>query len=180
MPPKNSVYIATSIDGYIADKDGGIDWLDMVSIPEGEDMGYYAFMENIDALVMGRNSFETVLGFDVDWPYTKPVFVLSNSLSVIPKSHREKAFPVSGELTEVLHMIHNRGFLRLYIDGGVTIQSFLSEDLIDELILTTIPIILGGGIPLFGDLRQRLAFEHIGTKVFADQLIQRHYRRVRQ
>ncbi len=102
MEKKNSVYIATSLDGFIADKNGGIEWLDSIPIPENEDMGYYKFTEDIDALVMGRTTFETVLGFDVDWPYKKPVFVLSNSLNEIPESHKDKAYLVKGTMSQIL------------------------------------------------------------------------------
>lgn len=81
MRKKNSVFIATSLDGFIADKNGRIDWLHSIPNPENDDMGYVKFEEKIDALVIGRGTFETVLGFDVDWPYHKPVFVLSNKLT---------------------------------------------------------------------------------------------------
>ena len=82
MNIKNSVFIATSLDGYIADKNGKIDCLNSIPNPDNNDMGYVEFNKGIDALVMGRTTFETVLGFDVDWPYSKPVFVLSNKLNV--------------------------------------------------------------------------------------------------
>ena len=81
----NIVYIATSLDGYIADKEGGLDWLNCVPNPHQDDMGFVDFMNSIDALVMGRNTFETVCGFDMPWPYNKPVFVLSNTLKSIPE-----------------------------------------------------------------------------------------------
>lgn len=117
MAPKNSLFIATSLDGYIADKNGGIDWLHSIPNPDKDDMGYVQFTNRIDALVMGRTTFETVLGFDVDWPYDKPVFVLSNTLQEIPESHQGKASLVKGTLTEILDQIHEKGFSRLYIDG---------------------------------------------------------------
>jgi len=138
-------------------------------------MGYVEFINGIDALVMGRTTFETVLGFDVDWPYNKPVFVLSNKLKEIPESHKEKAFLVKGTLTKILDQIHEKGFYRLYIDGGATIRSFLKEDLIDEMVLTTIPILLGGGSSLFSELPNRLKFEMIGTKTYLNQITQIHY-----
>ena len=175
MKKKNSVYIATSLDGYIADKNNGIEWLDSVPISENDDMGYGEFTKNIDALVMGRTTFETVLSFDVDWPYEKPVFVLSNSLNEIPESPKDKAYLVKGNLTEILAQIHKKGYLRLYIDGGRTIQSFLKEDLIDEMIITNFPILLGGGSPLFSELPKELTFELVRSKVFSNQLVQRHY-----
>ena len=177
MNKKNSVFIATSIDGYIADKNGGIDWLHAIPNPENEDMGYEAFMNKIDALVMGRRTFETVVGFDVDWPYDKPVFVLSNSLNEIPESHKGKAFLVKGTLSKILEDIHKKGFNRLYIDGGTTIRNFLKEDLIDEMILTTIPILLGDGAPLFAKMPHELKFELMETKTYLKQIAQNHYKR---
>ena len=177
MNKKNSVFIATSLDRFIADKNGGVDWLHSIPNPDNNDMGYVEFNNGIDAIVMGRTTFETVIGFDVPWPYNKPVFVLSNKLKEIPESHIDKAFLVNGTLTEILEQIHEKGYGRLYIDGGTTIRNFLKEDLIDEMVLTTIPILLGGGSSLFGDLPNELNFELIGTKTFLNQISQRHYRR---
>lgn len=177
MNKKNSVFIATSIDGYIADKKGGIDWLHSIPNPDNDDMGYVDFTSGIDALVMGRTTFETVLGFDVNWPYDKPVFVLSNTLQEIPESHQGKAFLVKGTLTEILDQIHEKGFKRLYIDGGTTIRNFLKEDLIDEMILTTIPVVLGGGASLFTELPNELTFELIETKTYLNQITQHQYKR---
>jgi dihydrofolate reductase len=179
MDKKNSVFIATSLDGYIADKNGGIDWLHSIPNPDNNDMGYVEFTNGIDALVMGRTTFETVIGFDVPWPYNKPVFVLSNKLKEIPESHKDKAFLVNGTLTKILEQIHGEGYVKLYIDGGTTIRSFLKEDLIDEMVITTIPILLGGGSSLFGDLPNELKFELNGTKTFLNQISQRHYKRKR-
>ncbi len=180
MEKLNSVYIATSLDGHIADRNGELDWLNAISIPEGEDMGYFAFMDRIDALVMGRSTFETVCGFEVDWPYQKPVFVLSNSMKSIPKSHEGKAYVVSGPLKDVLEEIRQKGFERLYIDGGRTIQSFLKEDLIDELIITTMPVLIGGGPRLFAELPHEIRFELAESKVFVDQIVQNRYKRNRE
>ena len=179
MSKKNSVFIATSLDGYIADKNGGLDWLYSIPNPKNEDMGYVKFIRNIDALVMGRKTFETVCGFDIDWPYSKPVFVISNTLSEIPKSHKDKAFLVKGTLTEILYQINNKGFNNLYIDGGTTIQNFLKEALIDEMTLTTIPILLGGGSSLFSEMPNEMKFELIETKTYLDQVTQGYYRRKR-
>jgi len=179
MIKKNSVFIATSMDGFIADKNGGIDFLHAIPNPTGDDMGYVNFMSGIDALIMGRVTFETVCGFDVDWPYDKPVFVLSNSLSEIPESHMGKAFLIKGTLVELLEQIHAKGFHKLYVDGGTTIQQFLKADLIDELVITTIPILLGGGAPLFSDLPKALNFELVNTTTFLEKIVQRHYRRIR-
>lgn len=174
---KNSVYIGTSLDGHIADKNGGLDWLDSVPNPDGEDMGYVAFMERIDALVMGRSTFEAVLNFGIEWPYTKPVYVLSRTLTEIPADLIGKVWLVNGALKDVLKEIHDNGHTRLYIDGGATVQSFLREDLIDELIITTIPVLLGGGPSLFGDLEQPQTWELLDSKVILGQITQRHYQR---
>lgn len=177
MNKKNSVFIATSLDGYIADKNGGIDWLHAIPNPNNDDMGFVDFMNKVDALVMGRTTFETVCSFDIDWPYSKPVFVLSNKLNEIPEAYRDKAFLVKGTLTEILKEIHEKGFNKLYIDGGTTIRSFLKEDLIDEMVLTTIPVLLGGGSSLFSELPKELNFELIETKTYLNQITQSCYRR---
>ncbi|MEE9430718.1 MAG: dihydrofolate reductase family protein [Melioribacteraceae bacterium] len=179
MNKKNSVFIATSLDGYIADKNGGIDWLHSIPNPKNDDMGYVEFTNDIDALVMGRTTFETICGFDVDWPYDKPVFVLSNKLKEIPENHKEKAFLVKGTLTEILDQIYKKGLNKLYIDGGTTIRNFLKEDLIDEMVLTAIPILLGGGSPLFSEHPKELKFELIKTKTYLNQVTQNHYKRKR-
>lgn len=176
---KNSVFIATSIDGYISDRKGGLDWLHMIPNPEQTDMGYADFMNGIDAIVMGRNTFETVLSFDGTWPYNKPVFVLSRSRKEVPKTLEKKAFIMNGPLKEVTASINKKGFKRLYIDGGTTIQGFLNEDLIDELILTTIPILLGGGARLFSELPGELKFQMVHTTTFLNRVVQRHYVRDR-
>lgn len=172
---RNSIFIATSIDGYIADKDGKIDFLHSIPNPEHDDMGYADFMQRIDAIIMGRNTFETVCGFEIEWPYSKPVFVLSRSLKEIPSPHHKNAQLVQGELEEVLHKIHAQGYHQLYIDGGQCIQSFFQEDLIDEMIVTQIPVLLGGGIPLFGALPSSLGFRCIESKIFLDQVVQNRF-----
>ncbi|AWV98260.1 dihydrofolate reductase family protein [Arcticibacterium luteifluviistationis] len=179
MNKKNKVFIATSLDGYIADENGGIDWLHVIPNPENDDMGYTAFMLQIDALVMGRNTFETVCGFDIDWPYQKPVFVLSNTLTKIPEKHEGKATLIKGTLNEILAQIHAKGFYNLYIDGGSTIQNFLKEDLIDEMTITIIPTLLGSGISLFGNLAEKLNFACVDSKIYLNKVVQNYFVRNR-
>lgn len=179
MENKNIVFIARSLDGYIADKNGGLDWLDSIPNPEKIDMGYNKLIDRIDGILMGRNTFEVVCGFGGEWPYTKPVFVLSSTLKEVDEKYRNKVEVVNGSLTEVLETIHNKGYTQLYIDGGATIQSLLKEDLIDELIISTIPILLGGGIPLFAELPKQMEFEHVESNVFLDAITQDYYRRKR-
>lgn len=176
---RNKVFIATSIDGFIADENGGIEWLHEIPNAEGDDMGYSAFMSTVDAIVMGRNTFEVVLGFDIDWPYDKPVFVLSNRLKEAPGELAGKVEIVNGELKKVLEEIHKKGCLNLYIDGGITIQSFLKEDLIDEMVITTIPVLLGSGVRLFERLDSPLGFECVEIKQYLGKVGQQRFVRKR-
>ena len=177
---KNKVFIARSLDGYIADKNGGLDWLHMVPNPDRQDLGYEEFIKGVDAIVMGRKTFEVVCSFDMDWPYSKPVFVLSNTIASLSKDFDGRAEIVKGSLQEILGQIHHKGFERLYIDGGMTVQNFLKEDLIDEMTITTIPILLGGGSPLFGELPEEMEFEHMESFLYLDALVQDTYRRKRE
>jgi dihydrofolate reductase len=171
----NTVYIATSLDGYIADKHNQVDWLHAISNPEHSDMGYNAHMNRVDALVVGRNTLDLVLSFDCDWPYAKPVFVLSNTMTAVPKGYEDKVFLIKGDLKEIVEDLNQKGFNHLYIDGGITIQNFLKEDLIDEMIITTIPILLGGGIPLFGELAAPLNFRCVKSGQLIDAICQSHF-----
>ncbi len=175
----NIVFIATSLDGYIADKQGKLDWLNSVPNPDNIDTGFFSLMERIDALVMGRNTLDAVLSFDCDWPYSKPMFVLSNTMTEVPQGYEDKFFLVKGELKDVLADLNAKGFNELYIDGGVTIQNFLKEDLIDEMVITRFPILLGGGAPLFGDLERPLNFKVTKSEVILDTLVKTTYVRQR-
>jgi len=176
---KNSVFIATSIDGYIADKNGGIDWLETIPELNQIDTGYAAFTSQIDALVMGRTTFETVCAFDIDWPYQKPVFVVSTTMTEIPDKLKDKVHLVKGTLSEILQQIHQKDYYRLYIDGGRLIQSFLREDLIDDMVITIIPVLLGDGIPLFSELPRHLDFECKQSKLYLEKVVQNHFKRKR-
>ncbi|MFW9889097.1 MAG: dihydrofolate reductase family protein [Candidatus Thorarchaeota archaeon] len=175
----NYVYIATSLDGFIATSDGGLDWLDEIPNPEKSDFGYADFMNGIDAIVMGRRTFEKVLTFD-SWPYDKPVYVLSRSKIKVPKGLEDKAKTITGNLKELVDQLKELGHQDLYIDGGITIQGFLEEDLIDEMIVTRVPVLLGNGIPLFGKLSKRLHFRHERTESLTEMLTKSYYRRVRE
>lgn len=166
-----SVFIATSLDGFIARPDGGLDWLPGDTV---EDHGYDAFMASIDALVMGRNTYETVLGFGV-WPYgTRPVFVLSSrALEAVPTGAVVER--LSGEPAEVVAHLTERGFEHLYVDGGLTVQAFLRAGLIQRLIVTRIPVLIGSGIPLFGPVPHDVAVRHVSTRAFESGLVQSEY-----
>ncbi len=97
----------------------------------------------------------------------------------MPKKLESKVFLMKGELTQIIEELNNQGMNNLYIDGGVTIQNFMKEDLIDELIISAIPIVLGGGSPLFGDLVSPLDFTLKGVTTYLDEVVQTHYLRKR-
>ncbi len=177
----NIVYIAASLDGYIARKDGNIDWLMDLPNPDKSDYGFSTFLDRLDGMIMGRKTFETVLGFP-KWPYSKqvPLFVLSNSLTSLPEHLSGRVEIVNGELKDILLSLQRRGITTIYIDGGLTVQAFLKEDLIDEMTITTVPILLGSGIPLFGGNNIELEFEHISTNVFNNTLVRSKYKRKRE
>lgn len=175
---KCSVFIATSLDGFISRPDGSIDWLNKANeiVSKGEDCGYTQYMINIDALIMGRNTFEQVLTFD-EWPYkTTPVIVLSRHLKVLPKDTPATVSLSSKNPKDLVKQLYTKGLNRLYIDGGLTIQSFLVAGLIDEITITVIPVLLGSGKPLFGLLPEDLQLEHIGTKIYDFGFVQSTYR----
>jgi len=172
----NIVYVATSLDGYIARKDGNVDWLMEIPNPGKSDFGFSDFMQRIDGIIMGRNTFELVLNFG-QWPYTKPVFVLSKTMKEIPEKLNGKAELIQGNLVTIIETLKSKGFENLYIDGGKTIQSFLKQNLIDELIITRIPIILGSGIPLFEEMDSELNLEHVETEILSNALVKSRYLR---
>ncbi len=173
----NYVYIAVSLDGFIATSDGGLDWLDEIPNPDKNDYGYGEFIKNIDAIVMGRKTFEKVVTFD-QWVYEKPVFILSNSLTKLPEKVFGKAEIVNGNIKEIIAQLNKKGYKDLYIDGGRLIQSFLEENLIDEMIITHVPILLGKGIPLFGKLERDIQFRHKKTEIYNNTLVKSHYTRI--
>jgi dihydrofolate reductase len=161
-----SVFIATSLDGYIARRDGGIDWLDLVASP-GEDYGFAAFYATVDTLVMGRGTYDTALGFPA-WPYAgKRVIVLTHRPG--ESKHGEEFF--AGDVTDLAVSG------RVYVDGGNVIRQFLAANLIDDLTLSIIPILLGDGLRLFdaGIGEHRLVLEE--HRAFPTGLVQLRYRR---
>jgi len=169
---KASVFIATSLDGFIARRDGGLDWLPQDG---GEPHGYDEFIATVDAIVIGRNTFETVLTFDA-WPYgTKPVIVLSSSPSTLKAQEGAVCDFMTGSPAEVVERLGARGFTHLYVDGGITIQRFLDAGLIQRVVITRIPVLLGDGIPLFGTLRHDIRLKHVGTRAFPSGMVQSEY-----
>jgi len=148
-----SVYIATSLDGFIARENGDLDWLDeaAAAVPESEDMGYKAFMDSVDVLIMGRNTYEKVLSFDVDWPYEKHVIVLSSRELTVPEYLFGKVSHSRETPEKLIARLKSQGVKRAYLDGGLTVQSFLSAGLVDDLCISVAPVLLGKGKRLFGD-----------------------------
>ncbi len=171
------IFLATSLDSFIARKDGQIDWLDQanLTVPSGEDCGFAKFMSTIDVLVMGRNTFEQVLSFD-QWPYGKtPVIVMSRSLQSLPVNV-PKTVSLSAEDPAILvERLSSQGVKRIYVDGGLTIQSFLAKNLISEITITLIPIILGSGKPLFGELTQDIHLKLMESKSYSFGFVQNKY-----
>jgi len=172
---KNYVYIATSLDGYIATEDGSVDWLSEIPNPNDSDYGFNDFIQGVDAIVMGRKTFEKVLSFG-QWPYTKKVFVLSSKLKEVPKEVTDKAEIIAGDIKDITADLNKKGFMNLYIDGGKTVQSFLREGLIDEMVITRIPVLLGSGIPLFGKLDKPIRFDEVETEILDELLVKSHYK----
>jgi len=172
---KCSVFIATSLDGYIARADGSIDWLEEASAETAEDYGFRRFFDSVDALVMGPNTFETVQSFE-KWPYgAKPVVVLSSRLSAVPEGLPGTVEVASGSPAEVGQKLAARGLRHLYVDGGGTIQRFLEAGLSHELTITRLPILRGAGIPLFGPLSRDLRLKHLETRSYPNGLVQSRY-----
>lgn len=177
MQARSSVFIATSLDGFIAREDGGLDWLDdaNATVPEGEDCGYSAFMASVDVLVMGRKTYEKVLTFG-EWPYGETrVVVMSGSPISFPAEIPNTVSHSSESPTALHERLSKEGAKQLYIDGGVTIQRFLAEGLIDEITVTVIPILLGRGIPLFRPSERAILLNHIETKSFEFGFVQSKY-----
>jgi dihydrofolate reductase len=175
---KASVYIGTSLDGFIARSDGSIDWLNEAQglVPEGEDCGYKAFMDSVDALIMGRKTFEQVLTFG-PWHYgDTPVVVLSHNPLTIPADLPDTVSSSSESPRVLLNRLSSQGVKHVYVDGGSTIQSFLAESLIDEITITSIPIVLGEGIPLFGPMEKDLKLTHVSTKTYDFGFVQSTYK----
>ena len=168
---KASVFIGTSVDGFIARADGGLDWLPAGG---GEEHGYEAFMATVDALVIGHNTYETVLAFD-SWPYgTKPVFVLSTR-PLAPAPSGAVVEHLSGDPVDIVAQLAARGIRHIYVDGGITIQRFLRAGLIQRLVITRVPVLIGDGIPLFGAVPHDIRLHHLATRQYPSGLVQSEY-----
>jgi dihydrofolate reductase len=169
---KASVFIGTSVDGFIARLNGDLDFLPAGG---GEPHGYREFMETVDALVIGRKTYETVLAFET-WPYAeKPVFVLSTR-PLAPAPPDAVVEHMSGDPAEIVSQLETRGIKHVYVDGGITIQGFLQAGLIQRLIITRVPVLIGDGVSLFGPLPHDVRLEHVATRDYPSGLVQTEYR----
>ena len=183
MSIKCSVYIAASLDNFIARPDGGIDWLENKEYApaEGDDFGFSDFMKSVDYLVMGRGTFDKLSTFEnaftpEGWPYGEiPLIILSNRELDLPEFLAGKASVENTPPKELVARLESEGAKRLYIDGGKTIQRFLRENLINEITITRFPILLGDGLPLFGAIGVELPLTHLHTKSFQNGFVQSSY-----
>jgi dihydrofolate reductase len=167
---KASVFVGTSLDGFIARQNGEFDFL----LPFDEPHGYEEFIASVDALVIGRNTYDVVRKFE-KWPYgDKKVFVLS-SHAIGPAPSGASVEHLLGEPKNIFAELEARGFKHIYVDGGITIQRFLRAGLIQRLIITRVPVLIGEGIPLFGNMERDIKLKHIETREFASGIVQSEY-----
>ena len=169
---KASVFIGTSLDGFIARPNGAFDFL---PADGGEPHGYNEFIASVDAIVIGRKTFETVLPMK-PWPYGKKRAVVLSTrpldFSSIVGANIEQ---MSGDPAEIIAKLAATGANHLYVDGGITIQRFLRAGLIQRLIITRVPVLIGEGIPLFGTLEKDILLRHISTKQYPSGLVSSEY-----
>ncbi len=172
-----SVYVAVSLDGYIAGENDDLAWLNPPEgTPPGEDFGFKDFFASVDVVIMGRRTYEAVMGFE-NWPYPdKRVIVLAHQPFNIPPHLTANIERMSGDPDEILDALEKQGVRHAYVDGGLTIQAFLVLGLIKEITLTHIPVVLGAGVPLFGAANQPLHAQHIETITFKNGYVQTKYR----
>ncbi len=167
-----SVFVGTSLDGFIARPGGELDWLPAGG---GEPHGYDEFIAGVDAIVIGRNTFETVLTFGA-WPYgDKRVVVLSHHQLDLSLAGAAVVEQMAGPPADIVSRLAASGAHRLYVDGGITIQEFLRAGLIQRLIVTRVPVLIGAGIPLFGTLPHDIRLRHVTTRHFPSGLVQTEY-----
>jgi len=181
MVPRLSVFMAISLDGFIADESGGVDWLNTLSPPGDpeEDLGYAALIRSVDALVMGRSTLDMVLGFG-KWPYGElPIRCLTNRPPPQALPPEANIIFESGSPAELMERWHSQGLTHIYLDGGRVVQDFLRADLIADMNLTQVPALLGKGIPLFVDPFPIKDWHHEAPTVYDNGFVQRRLKRKR-
>jgi dihydrofolate reductase len=170
------LYIAMSLDGYIAKQDDDISFLTAVE-QEGEDYGYSKFIETIDTVILGRKTYDKILAMGIDWPYgDRKVFVLTRT----PKPDLVNIRFYSGSLADLISTLKDQEGKHIYCDGGAeTVHQLLQEDMIDEMTISIIPVLLGDGIRLFKGSLQEKKLQLINAQSFEKGLVQLRYIRVR-
>jgi dihydrofolate reductase len=171
-----SVFVGASVDGFIARPNGDLDWLPTGG---GEPHGYDEFIAGVDTILIGRKTFETVLTFGA-WPYgDKRVVVLSHHPVDLSGVHGGIVEQMSGPPAAILSKLAAGGARHVYVDGGITIQGFLQAGLVDRLVITRVPVLIGEGVPLFGSLPHDVRLRHVATRSYASGLVQSEYEVVR-
>jgi dihydrofolate reductase len=171
-----SIFIGTSLDGFIARPNGALDFL---PVDGGEPHGYNEFIASVDALVIGRNTFETVLAFP-EWPYGKKRVVVLSSRPIDFSAVRGGVVEqMSGAPAEIVAKLATTGAHHLYVDGGLTIQRFLRAGLVQRLIITRVPVLIGEGIPLFGTVPHDIRLHHVSTQNYSSGLVKSEYEVIR-
>ncbi|MGA9967042.1 MAG: dihydrofolate reductase family protein [Terriglobales bacterium] len=169
---KLSVFCGVSVDGFLARPN---DALDFLRTGEQEPHGFEEFYGSVDVVVIGRKTFEVVLTFG-KWFYgKKPVVVLSSGPLDFSSVKGGVVEQMSGEPAEIVTQLKTRGFKHAYIDGGITIQRFLAAGLIDRLVITRVPVLIGTGIPLFGPVPRDISLRHVATRCYNGGLVQSEY-----
>jgi dihydrofolate reductase len=164
---KVSAFVGTSLDGFLARRNGEYDFL---PVDGGEPHGYEEFLASVDTVVIGRNTFDVVLKLP-DWPYgDRRVVVLSHR-----PIHSEKAVVMSGDPRQVIDELARKKAKHVYVDGGITVQEFLRAGQIDEVTITRVPVLIGEGIPLFGAVPHDIRLRHLGTRQFESGLVTSRY-----
>lgn len=181
---KCSVFIATSVDGYIATKSGDVDWLEKAGKSDADmrgqaDMGFASYIADVDCMIMGRKCMEKISSFNLtaeQWPYgDRRILVLSNTLTEVPDNLEGKVELYSGDIPALISQLENEGYHHAYVDGGVTITSFINLKLINEITITRAPVLLGKGKPLFGKMEKQINLKNAQAKVYANDFIQIKY-----
>jgi dihydrofolate reductase len=171
---KTSVFVGTSLDGFIARPNGAFDFLTADGGQAAASNGYDEFFTTVDAVLLGRNTYEVVLPFP-SWPYgPKPVFVLT-SRTLGPAPAGAVVERVSGSPGEVFSQLAARGFQHVYVDGGLTIQQFLRAGLIQRIVITCVPVLVGTGVSLFGAIGADIHLTHVSTRTLSGGAVQSEY-----
>ncbi len=173
---KASAFIATSLDGFIARSDHRLDWLEEADSDATQDYGYEAFIAQVSTVVMGRKTYEKILTFP-EWPFPHKRFILlSNSIKTVPDELADQIQIYKGDVKELVDILDAEGDIHLYVDGSQVIHSFLMNKLLTDITITTLPVLIGEGIPLFKmPLIKDLRLKHETTQVYNNGFIQTHY-----